>query len=245
MQCRRGKKKILTWGGPWSNHIVATAFACHHLGLSCVLLIRGERPENLSATLSKVIELGAETVFIPPSVYGEKMIPSFPDRDEIYCIPEGGRTELGVSGASDIADLFEIGNYTHLACAGGTGTMAAGLLRRLEKQQELLVVSVLKGYTEMENDISGLAGAHTAGLHVTHDFHFGGYARASQVLFDHMNKWYRQWKIPTDFVYTGKLFYAMEQLHSRGKFPRGSRVMLIHSGGLQGNASLEKGTLIF
>jgi 1-aminocyclopropane-1-carboxylate deaminase/D-cysteine desulfhydrase-like pyridoxal-dependent ACC family enzyme len=242
---RLEKKKILTWGGAWSNHIAATAFACRELGLACQLIIRGERPAVFSSTLKYVSDLGAELIFISREEYSGKIIPSFIETSGLYCIREGGRSELGVSGAAEICDLFDLPDYTHLICAAGTGTMAAGILRRLGQQQELIVIPVLKGHDGMEQEIRKLSGPHKAKLQVVHDYHFGGYAKTSSLLFDYMNTLFLEKHIPTDFVYTGKLFYAVEKIHANGKFPEQSRVLAIHSGGLQGNESLEKGTLIF
>ena len=242
---RLEKKKILTWGGAWSNHIAATAFACRELGLACQLIIRGERPAVFSSTLKYVSDLGAELIFISREEYSGKIISSFIETSGLYCIPEGGSSELGVSGAAGICDLFDLPAYTHLICAAGTGTMAAGILRRLGQQQELIVIPVLKGHAGIEQEIRQLSGQYKAKLQVIHDYHFGGYAKTSSLLFDYMNTLFLEKHIPTDFVYTGKLFYAVEKIHANGKFPDQSRVIVVHSGGLQGNESLEKGTLIF
>jgi 1-aminocyclopropane-1-carboxylate deaminase/D-cysteine desulfhydrase-like pyridoxal-dependent ACC family enzyme len=242
---RLEKKRILTWGGAWSNHIAATAFACRELGLGCQLIIRGERPAILSSTLKYVSDLGAELIFISREEYRGKIIPSFIETAGLFCIPEGGRSELGVSGAAGVCDLFDLPSYTHVMCAAGTGTMAAGILRRLSQKQELIAISILKGHERMEKEIRQLSGLHTANLQISHDYNFGGYAKANPLLFDHMNNFFLQQNIPTDFVYTGKLFYAVEQFHTKGNFPEHSRILVIHSGGLQGNESLEKGTLIF
>jgi 1-aminocyclopropane-1-carboxylate deaminase len=80
---------------------------------------------------------------------------------------------------------------------------------------------------------------------VIHEYHFGGYARQNSVLLNFMNEFYRQTSVPSDFVYTGKLFFAVSDMIRQNYFPAGSSLLLIHSGGLQGNDSLNKGTLIF
>ena len=87
--------------------------------------------------------------------------------------------------------------------------------------------------------------AHEPSKNIFYDYHFGGYAKSTPLLLEFMNDFYRQTEIPTDFVYTGKLVYAIYDLIKKDFFPDGSKILMIHSGGLQGNASLPAGTLIF
>lgn len=239
------KKKILTWGGAWSNHIVAVAAACRESGYTLSVLVRGEMPGILSSTLKKVSSLGAEIFYLSRDDYQKKTIPSFIDIEEFHCIPEGGSGEPGVGGAAGIADLVEFNGYTHIICAAGTGTMSAGLLRRTKPNQELIVIPVLKGFNELGKLVRKMAEKGAGKLTLNHEYHFGGYARSDPRLFSFMNDFYEQTGIPTDFVYTGKLFFAAMDLLAKKYFSAGSRILVIHSGGLQGNESLEKGTLIF
>jgi len=239
------KNKILTWGGPWSNHIAATAAACKELAFDLTILVRGEKPETFSTTLDHVLSLGAELFFIDRENYRGKKIPASIDPQEFYCIPEGGYGEPGAAGAAGIADLCDFQDYTHIICAAGTGTMAAGLLRRTTKHQQLIVIPVLKGYGSLQNEIGSLAGNTEGKLQLLHEYHFGGYARSTQTLFVFMNEFYVKTGIPSDFVYTGKMLFALNDLLEKDIFNPGSRILAIHSGGLQGNESLEKGTLIF
>jgi 1-aminocyclopropane-1-carboxylate deaminase len=80
---------------------------------------------------------------------------------------------------------------------------------------------------------------------ILHDYHFGGYAKKTPELISFMNNWFEQTSLPSDFVYTGKLFFAVNELQAGNFFAKGERILVIHSGGLQGNNSLPKGTLIF
>jgi 1-aminocyclopropane-1-carboxylate deaminase/D-cysteine desulfhydrase-like pyridoxal-dependent ACC family enzyme len=242
---QQNKNGILTFGGAWSNHILATAYACKQEGFDCTLVIRGEKPVQVSHTLRRVEELGAEIIYVARNEYREMKRTGVLRKPDYLVIPEGGYGEAGVRGASTIGEFFAGKNYSHIICAGGTGTMAAGLLRNLDQHQSLIVVSVLKGFTTLEEEIKQQAGPSEGHLEVNHDFHFGGYAVAKPPLISYMNKFYSDTRIPTDFVYTGKLFFGLDQLIREGFFPARSRVLAIHSGGIQGNESLEKGTLIF
>jgi 1-aminocyclopropane-1-carboxylate deaminase len=129
-----------------------------------------------------------------------------------------------------------VNNYTHIACAVGTGTMFNGIQRSISGDQNLLGVVVLKGWNEEGK-------GDNAKLLL--NYHFGGYAKYTTGLLSFMNEFYEATNIPTDFVYTGKLTFAIFDLIKYDQFKPGSKILMIHSGGLQGNASLQKGSLIF
>jgi 1-aminocyclopropane-1-carboxylate deaminase len=123
--------------------------------------------------------------------------------------------------------------------------MMAGLINAISSSQELTGISVLKNNHSLQSEVEYLVTNRENRWSIQEDYHFGGYAKSSPVLIDFMNSFYRRTGIPSDFVYTAKLFYAIHELARNNFFPPGSRLLVIHSGGLQGNSSLEKGTLIF
>jgi 1-aminocyclopropane-1-carboxylate deaminase len=239
----KGKKSILTFGGAWSNHIIATATAGKLNGFNTVGIIRGEEPAVLSPTLLNAKAEGMQLVFIPRTEYSEKNIPAAFRTDEHYIIHEGGYGELGAAGAATILDgLTE--THTHICCAAGTGTTAAGIANAA-KGRQIIAISVLRNNHSMQGMIESLLAPGTVAPELIHDYHFGGYSKYQPALLQFMNELYQHTQIPTDFVYTGKLFYAVRDLIQKNFFPSGSRILLIHSGGLQGNLSLRKGTLMF
>lgn len=232
---------ILTFGGAWSNHIIASACTCSMLNIKSTGIIRGEEPKNLSATLQFAHLFGMQLKFISRENYKQKnslylieLKKQFPN---FYFIPEGGSGESGEKGAGEILDLVNKENYTHIACAIGTGTMFRGICKSSIPTQKIIGIEILKGLESTTNPISN---AITIG-----EFHFGGYAKYTSELINFMNYFYEETKIPTDFVYTGKLFYAVMELIKKNKFPQGSKLLVIHSGGLQGNDSLQKDMLRF
>ncbi|MBI5856934.1 MAG: pyridoxal-phosphate dependent enzyme [Sphingobacteriales bacterium] len=239
-----GKKRIVTFGGAWSNHIVATAAACKLYGFRSTGIIRGEEPANYSATLNDARVLGMKLVFISRQDYQHKSIPDNIVTDDCYVINEGGYGIKGAEGAAGMLGFCDPENYTHICCACGTGTMAAGIVRAGGKRK-IIAISVLKNNFGAEQSIRNLLPDVKGDFSVAHDYHFGGYAKLTSTLINFMNEFYRLTSIPTDFVYTGKLFYGIHDLARQNHFPAGSRVLVIHCGGLQGNASLNKGTLIF
>lgn len=238
------KKGILTFGGAWSNHIIATAAACYDADLRSVGIIRGEEPKKLSPTLMQARSFGMQLEFTSRSAYQRKEIPGNFGNDFVI-VNEGGYGELGAKGASTILDHCE-NFYSYYVCAIGTGTMLAGIINRLSPAQQAIGISVLKNNTDLHRMVQALVnGPANDRWQIIHDYSFGGYARHDPALLAFMNVFYRQTGIPSDFVYTGKLFFAISDLLEKNYFPEASKILLIHSGGLQGNASLPPGTLMF
>jgi 1-aminocyclopropane-1-carboxylate deaminase len=243
------KKKIVTFGGAYSNHIVATAAACNMNELASAGIIRGEEPLLLSQTLLQAKDYGMQLYFISREDYSEKKVPVELQSEEHYLINEGGYGEKGAEGAADILS-YNKKDFTHCCCAVGTGTMMAGLIRAVLPDQKVIGISVLKNNHEsdsyrMERNVQSLLHDKSKDWQIIHDYHFGGYAKYKPELIEFMNGFYRLTNIPSDFVYTAKLFFAISDMVKNNFFPDGSRLLLVHSGGLQGNTSLGKGTLIY
>jgi 1-aminocyclopropane-1-carboxylate deaminase/D-cysteine desulfhydrase-like pyridoxal-dependent ACC family enzyme len=245
-----GRSGLLTFGGAWSNHIHATAFAARKAGLACTGIIRGERPMVLSAMLQDAEQAGMVLRFVSRTEYKRLTNATPEDLQNMYpdmlIIPEGGAGITGVTGAANIMNLIPEGCADWIVCACGTGTTLAGLLSSAPSRTNFLGVSILKGHSGMYHDIRKLAPfAEQIHLEITDRFHLGGYARFDDGLIRFMNGFHEQNGIPTDIVYTAKLMIAIDTLGSEGFFPSNSRVIAIHSGGLQGNRSLQPGSLRF
>lgn len=234
-------KGILTFGGAWSNHIIATAMACSLHKIKCIGIIRGEKPTQLSWTLMEAMKLNMELKFISRELYRKKNADELlqqlkEEHPGFYIIPEGGAGQEGEKGAGEIHDLVNKNSYSHIACAIGTATMFNGISKNVSTEQELIGISVLKGMEKMDE---------LNNTRIFYDYHFGGYAKFTNELISFMNDFYKRTSIPTDFVYTAKLCYAIIDLLKQNYFAEESKILIIHSGGLQGNQSLPKGTLIF
>jgi len=242
---KQNKKTIVTFGGAWSNHIVATAAASQEIGISSIGVIRGEETNELSATLGQAKELGMKLIFTSREEYRRKKIPGQLNESDHYIINEGGYGIKGADGAATILDAFDFLSYSHICCVVGTGTMIAGLTNRTLPLQKMIGISVLKNNTSLDEKVKALLVDKEKSFQIIHDYHFGGYAKQTAELINFMNEFYRQTNIPSDFVYTGKLFYGITDLIRHNFFLSGSKLLVIHSGGLQGNASLKEGKLIF
>lgn len=227
------KKTILTFGGAFSNHIAATAAACHRLDFQSIGIIRGEESSQSNATLSGAKEKGMQLLFVGREAYRQKeeepyllsLEQRFPDA---YIIPEGGDNALGQQGCEDILGPATQA-FDHVFCAYGTGTTFNGLAKALQPHQRLSGIHVLK-YEALSNL------PHTA---ILNDYHFGGYANHTQELLDFKTWFEMQFAIQLDYVYTAKLGYAVFDLIKQGKISKEENILIIHSGGLQGNAGYE------
>jgi 1-aminocyclopropane-1-carboxylate deaminase len=161
-------------------------------------------------------------------------------------VPEGGFGLLGAAGAAGILAVTDTSPYTHLCCACGTGTMLAGIIRSSQPGQRCIGVDVVRQGPALDASVRELlTGTDTGNWETLRGYEIGGYARYTEALTVFMNRFHAEQGIPSDIVYTGKLFLAMEDMLAKGFFPPGSRILAIHSGGLQGNRSLIPGTLSF
>lgn len=242
-----GKERITTFGGAFSNHIVATACACNLAGIRSRGIIRGEESDKPSFTIQTAREYGMELEFISRAEFKTLRDSGFllKNAGNDLIIPEGGAGAEGVRGAAEILNYVCPEQYTHIFCAIGTGAMAAGLLQRMGNHQQLICINVLKGGSFQQEDILRLSGMPGNNLMIRNDFHFGGYAKFTAELIRFMNSFYDRTGVPSDRVYTAKLFYAWQEMVKKELNDAAIHILLVHSGGLTGNTSLPKGTLIF
>ena len=246
---KQQKNNIVTFGGAYSNHIVATAAMGKECGFKTSGIIRGEQPQKLSHTLLEAMEYGMRLMFTSREDYRSKRLPDEIQKrsGEIYLINEGGYGLPGAKGASEILDYCQKERFSHIACAVGTSTMMAGLVKASLRHQETIGISVINEAASFKESLLNLLSLEerTKKFQLITGYEFGGYAKHRIELISFMNELYKETSIPTDFVYTGKLFYAISDMIRHNLFPGDSNILIIHSGGLQGNFSLAKRTLIF
>jgi 1-aminocyclopropane-1-carboxylate deaminase len=243
-------KQIITFGGAYSNHLAATAFACNVNGLKSIGIVRGEKPAELSHTLLFCVQNGMQLEFISRTIYQEINNEEFRNAltkkyGDHTLIPEGGYSQKGASGAKLITDHFNSKNYTHVCCAIGTATTFAGLIMGCECEAKLTGFSALKSLNDIDARLKELKVEAKKKYSYNGDYHFGGYAKKTTGLIDFMNTFYKDTKIPLDFVYTGKMMFGVYDLVNKNYFSPGSNILCIHTGGLQGNNSLPPGMLSF
>ncbi len=231
----QGFDTIVTMGGAFSNHIAATASACMEHGLHSIGIIRGEPESASNITLTRAVENGMELRFVNREQYRNYRESSFMKKEFMngYCIPEGGSNEEGIKGCEEIlppeASAFDI-----VAVACGTGATLAGITRALGSNQHLLGVSVLKESSGIKEGISQWLNENDKKNYILNEsYHFGGYAKVKPALLSFVERFNAQNDFLIEPIYTGKLFFALEDLASQGHFKPGTKILAIHTGGLQ------------
>lgn len=244
-----GKNKILTFGGAFSNHIYATAEAAKAENITSIGIIRGERTEPLNETLRHASGQGMQLHYIDRASYRNKTNPEFlaslrEKFGDFYLIPEGGTNEAAIKGTQEILDLGDK-QFSHICCSIGTGGTFAGLYRSLSEHQKLLGFSSLKGefiYKEIADLIEKHQLESRGSNEIFTNYHFGGYAKYKPELIDFIWWFYESFGIALDPIYTGKMAFGIWELIWAGYFPKGSKILMIHTGGLQGNVGFTERT---
>ena len=247
------KNVLLTFGGAFSNHLLATASACSRSGIKSIGIVRGEElTTDSNETLKRCHELGMELHFVTRDIYrlrNDKMYQNdlnyeFPNS---YIVPEGGAGFYGMIGCQEIIKEINV-DFDAVILAQGTTTTSCGILMALNEKAKLHVVPVLKNFEslgEMRNllNYSLFDEEFTEELLekvVVHDeYHFGGYANYSDELIAFIKSYYQLHKIPLDQVYTGKVMYALYSEIEKGVFDN-QTVVFIHTGGIQGTRFLKE-----
>jgi len=237
-----GFQKLLTFGGAYSNHVMAVAEAANLLNLDSVGVIRGEPTKTLNPTLFAAESLGMELHFVSRESYRNKGEESFQKslRDRFgrfYLLPEGGTNSLAIKGAKEIAKLIGP-DFDHIVLPVGTGGTATGIcLDRVDSR--VWGISALKGI-KWPNEIEALGQRYDLplfpNLTILVDYHFGGYAKFNDLLVQFINDFKLDHDIPLEPIYTGKMMFGVMDMISKGLLEKGSRVVAINTGGLQGIA---------
>ncbi len=237
-----GKKMILTFGGAFSNHIYATASAALSEGLQSIGIIRGEETHDTNPTLSHAKASGMKLHFVDRESYRRKGSPEFlkslnAQFGDFYLIPEGGTNALAIQGTKEVLKDSHA-EFSQICVSIGTGGTFAGLADSLKTHQKLVGFSSLKGeFIHQEiDDLLKSNQIHPAGSYeIKTAFHFGGYGKHKQELIEFMRWFYQEFNIPLDPIYTGKMTFGIWDLIRRNHFSPESKILLIHTGGLQGN----------
>ena len=237
-----GYQAVLTFGGAYSNHLVATAAAAKVYGLKSIGIVRGSYTE-LSPTLHDCISYGMELQFVSREDYKRKTDAAWLESlihkyNDPFIIPEGGANEQGRSGSEEIVSCIPE-DITHVCVSVGTGTTFAGIRNGLPVNKMLYGYAPMKGGIYLKGEtIQYLKPGQDANWQFFDDWHFGGFGKWTNELVDFMNAFYSINHIPLDMVYTAKMMFGIKEQLQSGFFPSNARVCCIHTGGLQGNSSI-------
>ena len=239
---------VASFGGPYSNHIVALAYTAKEAGLKSIGYIRTNTDEPMTPSLKEAKAYGMELVYLGRTDFQSKkaaILQSSEMNTDCYLIDEGGYGTIGAKGAATILTTQDTSHYDVINCAVGTGTMLAGIINAADAFQKIIGIPVLKNEGSIESEINFLLEDKNRPYTLLHQFHQGGYAKTNPMMLDFMNRLWDAEKIPTDIVYTSKLLFGVEQMIKENYFEKDTSILVIHSGGLQGNRSLPAGTLKF
>ncbi len=236
---RQGKSTILTYGGAFSNHIYATAAACNLIGLKSIGIIRGRYVDLDNPTLAFAQSKSMQLICKDKGKYAlEKKIPIQNKFPEAFVIPEGGNNELGRKGIKALADelIQEFpSDKIKLFVSIGTGCTYAGLVQYLTANFEVYGINVLKN-RGIDDEVKEWIIKPKVSHEIIHDYHFGGYAKTNATLIEFANSFIQDFKIPLDPIYTSKMCYAIFDLIEKGLIEKGSKIVAVHTGGIQGVA---------
>lgn len=235
---------LLTFGGAYSNHIAATAFAGKENGFATIGVIRGDELATsieTNPTLAFAQQCGMQFYFVSREEYRKKDTAEFLQKlkqlfGDFYLVPEGGTNTLAVQGCQEIlSNKDEI--YDYICAAVGTGGTLSGIINSAFDHQKVLGFPSLKG-SFLQKDIRKFATNNKWKL--IEEYHFGGYAKVTDDFIHFLNAFYHETKIPLDPIYTGKMVFGVIDLIKKNYFPDYSKVLLIHTGGIQGIKGMNK-----
>lgn len=250
---KKGNKTLLTFGGAYSNHILATAEAGKEYGLKTIGIIRGEKVSPLNYTLSKAIKLGMEIHYLDRTTYKIKHTQDVIDylRNEygsFYLIPEGGSNYYAINGCMEI--IPKNLSYDYLCCPVGTGGTIAGITLSNQNKCKIIGFPALKNGGFLKKEVEQFINIVTSDMELTQElmgslkletaYHFGGYAKINEELISFVQNFNNKHQIKWDLVYNGKMAFGVYDMIAHNKFPKDSRILLVHTGGLQGINGIEE-----
>lgn len=242
-----GFETVVTFGGAFSNHIAATATLGQISNIKTIGIIRGEEPTEPNATLSHAQKHGMKLKFISRTEYRQKneldfLISLKAEFPNALIIPEGGANALGVLGSMAILNE-QTQEFNHVVTAMGTGTTFAGLVKAADSNQKITGLPIHKHDKLLEDILlfdPSFDEYQSKAFEIIHGYHFGGYAKWKPELIDFIQKIYGDHQLKLDPVYTGKALFGVFDLIEKGHFEKNSKILFIHTGGLQGVAGFEK-----
>ncbi|CAM3875224.1 1-aminocyclopropane-1-carboxylate deaminase/D-cysteine desulfhydrase [Flavobacterium sinopsychrotolerans] len=232
------KETLLTFGGAFSNHIAAVAFAGKEKGFKTIGIIRGDELGSKIAenpTLSFAQNCGMQLEFISREEYRLKSESSFLENLKVkfgsfYHIPEGGTNALAIKGCQEILTEDDA-EFDYICCSIGTGGTISGIINSVLPHQKVLGFPALKG-DFLKEEIHNFT--QNENWEVITEYHFGGYGKVNEALIGFINQFYTENQIPLDPIYTGKMVFGVIDLIKKNYFPAKSKILLIHTGGIQG-----------
>lgn len=244
---KENKETILTFGGAYSNHIYAVSAAAKLFGFKSIGIIRGEEYKPLNPTLQFAVDNGMTLYYLDRKSYRNRTDKNFREEiakqfGDVYILPEGGTNELALKGTGEILHNIKT-DFDYLCVPVGSGGTLAGLITGLNNCKKVIGFSSLKNGKYLSAMISVLISNSSIrkfdNWKINHDYHFGGFAKISRELIEFVNCFKKNNNIQLDLIYNGKMIYGINDMISKKYFPSNSRIVAIHTGGLQGLAGMK------
>lgn len=233
---------LLTFGGAYSNHIYAVSAAAKLFEFKSIGIIRGEEYNTLNPTLQFAVDNGMRLHYLDRKTYRNRTDPEFRKEiakqfGDVYIIPEGGTNKLALNGVAEILNNIEL-DFDYLCVPVGSGGTLAGLIVGLNGKKKVIGFSALKGGEYLTETINELLSNSSIrkfdNWEIQTSYHFGGFAKINRNLIEFID-WFRtENNILLEPLYTGKMMCGINDLISKNYFPKNSKIVAIHTGGLQG-----------
>jgi len=243
--CDNKVTHIVSFGGGYSNHLHALGYCCQQLGIRLSAIIRGDYSQNLSPMLRDLLSWGTDIQYVDRVTYQQRDQPQYLQTlatkyPHALLIPEGGSQQQALKGVAEIIQELTH-RYDYILAPVASGGTLAGLIQGATQDVkhlscQVLGIGVLRGEGYLEQLVRNLLieDSDKKNWQINHDYHFGGYAKSNHELNQFCHDFYQQTEIKIEPVYSGKLFFALGDLIVKGYFPNGSRILALHTGGLQG-----------
>lgn len=231
------KNMLITFGGAFSNHILATAAYAKKKNIDCLAIVRGEEYSELNPLLALAKEYGMNFCFVSRKEYAKRNDNNYISElirkyKKAFIVPEGGNNKLGVLGAEEILETQDK-SFDYIICPIGTGATLSGIVNSSNRSQKVIGINCINDTKDINKNISQKTNKNN--WEIINEFNFGGFAKFDNILTEYLKKFKLNYKITLDLNYTTKMFFGFEKLIERRYFHRKSKVLLIHTGGTYGN----------
>ncbi len=231
------KNMLITFGGAFSNHILATAAYAKKKNIDCLAIVRGEEYSELNPLLALAKEYGMNFCFVSRKEYAKRNDNNYVSElirkyKKAFIVPEGGNNKLGVLGAEEILETQDK-SFDYIICPIGTGATLSGIVNSSNRSQKVIGINCINDTKDINKNISQKTNKNN--WEIINEFNFGGFAKFDNLLTEYLKKFKLNYKITLDLNYTAKMLFGFEKLIERRYFQRKSKVLLIHTGGTYGN----------
>ena len=242
-------KGIVSFGGGFSNHIHALAYCCKGLSLPFTAIIRGDYSQHITPMLEDILAWGAQVVYVDRVTFkrrnDEDYLKALSRQFDGYSIiPEGGSHKNAIQGIANVVKEVEW-DFDTILTPVASGATLAGVAQSLNTHQRAIGIAVLKGKGYLETLVESFVSPPRGNWHIEHGFHHGRYGKVSPELDRFCTDLFEEYKVPVEGVYSGKLFFALKAMLANRTFPKGHKILVLHTGGVQGARQKQPNNLKF